>query len=192
MITKQWRIKMAVNKRSLFKNIFGIKNQVQKVTTQLEQLNSFTPTFYTTNVSNNDIVNACIDCIARHISKFEIMHKQYKNSDDVIRITGDIDYLLGNRPNPLMNSNQFLYKIASNLFYQNNSFVYIAKDKDGMITGYYPITASSYELLQDESETIYLQFNFVNGKTYQLPYNDLIHIKRFFNKGEIFGDKMII
>ena len=75
--------------------------------------------------------------------------------------------------------------------YQNNSFVYIAKDKDGMITGFYPITASSYELLQDNSDTIYLQFDFANGKTYQLPYMDLIHIKRFYNKGDIFGDKNI-
>lgn len=179
---------MAVKKRGIFQSIFGVKNQVAKVSTQLEQLNSFTPTFYNTPVNNNDIVNACIDCIARHISKFEIMHKQYKNNDDVIRINGDINYLLGHRPNPLMNTNQFLYKIASNLMYYNNSFIFIAKDKDGMIKGYYPISANSYELLQDESNTIYLQFNFGNGKTYQLPYNDLIHLKRFYNKGEIFGD----
>lgn len=180
---------MAIQKRGMFQKIFGVKNQIAKVTTQLEQLNSFTPTFYTTDMKGNDVVNACIDCIARHISKFEIMHKQYKKNDDVIRINGDIGYLLGHRPNQLMNTNQFLYKIASNLLYQNNSFVFISKDKDGMITGYYPITASSYQLLQDDSDTIYLQFNFANGKTYQLPYNDLIHIKRFYNSGEIFGDK---
>lgn len=180
---------MAIQKRGMFQKIFGVKNQIAKVTTQLEQLNSFTPTFYNTDMKGNDVVNACIDCIARHISKFEIMHKQYKKNDDVIRINGDIGYLLGHRPNPLMNTNQFLYKIASNLLYQNNSFVFISKGRDGMITGYYPITASSYQLLQDASDTIYLQFKFANGKTYQLPYNDLIHIKRFYNNGEIFGDK---
>lgn len=178
---------MSKNYRSMFKTIFGVKNQQSKITTQLEQLNSFSPTFYTSDVANNDVVNACIDCIARHCSKFEILHKRY-NDNDIKNINGDIAYLLGHRPNPLMNTNQFLYKVVSNLMYQNNSFVFISKDNNGMIKGFYPITAQSFELLQDQSDTIYIQFNFANGKTYQLPYLDLIHIKRFYNKGEIFGD----
>ena len=178
---------MAVNFRDMFKSVFGTDKQPTKIMQQFNQLNSFTPIFYNKEVANNDIVNACIDCISRHCSKFEIMHKRYKD-DDIIKVNGDIAYLLGHRPNPLMNTNQFLYKVVSNLMYQNNSFVFIAKDKDGMINGFYPITATSYELLQDDSNTIYLKFNFANGKTYQLPYMDLIHIKRFYNKGEIFGD----
>lgn len=178
---------MAVIKRGMFKNIFGKNNQVQKVTTQLEQLNSFTPTFYKVDIKNNDVVNACIDCIARHMSKLEIQHKQYKSNDDVNRINGDIAFLLGHQPNKYMNTNQFIYRVVSNLEYYNNSFVFIAKDETGMIKGYYPINAQSYELLQDDSDTVYIQFNFANGKQYQLPYEEVIHIKKFFNDSEFFG-----
>lgn len=178
---------MAINLRGMFKTVFGINRQTPKVTTQFEELNSFNPTFYKTNIKNSDLVNACVDCIARHVSKFEISHKKYKNENDVSNVKGDIDYLLSHRPNPLMNTTQFLYNIASTLEIEHNAFVYIAKDNDGNITGFYPIKALSYQLLQDNSNTIYLQFNFANGKTYQLPYVDLIHLRKFFN-GEIFGE----
>lgn len=175
------------NFRDMFKSIFGVEKQNIEKLEQFRQLNTFNPIFYTKDVANNDIVNACIDTIARHCSKFEIVHKKYAN-DDVAKVNGNIAYILEHRPNPIMNTSQFLYKIVSNLMYQNNSFVYIAKDSTNMITGFYPITATSYELEQDQSGTIYLKFNFANGKTYQLPYSELIHIKRFYNKGDIFGN----
>ena len=73
------------------------------------------------------------------------------------------------------------------LYTDSNAFVYIAKDADGFITGFYPILALNYDLWQDKAGKIYLQFNFVNGKKYTLPYLELIHLRLFFNKNDIFG-----
>ena len=61
----------------MFKTIFGVKQQQAKITQSFQPLNEFNATFYNGDVASNDVVNACIDCIARHCSKFEILHKKY-------------------------------------------------------------------------------------------------------------------
>ena len=75
----------------------------------------------------------------------------------------------------------------SMLYTDSNAFIYIAKDKNGMIVGFYPVLALNYDLFQDENETIYLEFKFINGKKYILPYLELIHLRLFYNRHDIFG-----
>ncbi len=175
--------------RNLFKTYFGIKKQQKSEHTKLQMLNGFTPVF--TNLdryTDSSIVKTCVNTIATHVSKFEMVHRRYVD-DNILTINGDINYLLQHRPNPINSPSQFLYKIAAMWSMYNNAFVYIHKDKQGYIKGFYPITASQYELLEDKSGTIYLKFIFsANNQTYELPYNELIHIRRMYNKHEIFGD----
>ena len=35
--------------------------------------------------------------------------------------------------------------------------------------------------------TMYLQFRFINGQTYLIPYLEVIHLRLFYNKNDIFG-----
>lgn len=178
-----------MEKRSLFKTFFGTKKQNKSQHTRLEMLNNYMPVFTPTNkYLDSSIVKSCINVIATHVSKFEIVHKQYK--DDNIRVVnGDINFLLQHRPNPLNTPSQFLYKIAYNLLAYNNAFVYMARDEENMIKGFYPITSNNYELLEDANGTIYLRFNFLaNNKSYEIPYSDLIHIRKMYSNNEIFGD----
>lgn len=179
-----------MEKRSLFKQIFGINKQNKSNHQRLKMLNDFTPVFSTANrINESSLVKACVNTIATHASKFEMVHRQY-GKDTIREVNGDINYLLKHRPNPINTPSQFIYKIAYNWAMNNNAFVYIHRDKVGNITGLYPITASNYELLQDESgKNVYLRFNFLaNNQTYELPYNELIHIRRFYGSNEIFGD----
>ena len=57
----------------------------------------------------------------------------------------------------------------------------------GNITGFYPVLATTYELLEGVDGTMYLQFDFINGRTYTLPYLELIHLRLFYNRNDIFG-----
>lgn len=72
----------------------------------------------------------------------------------------------------------------------NNAFVYIQRDKNGFIKGFYPINASRYELLQDASgNNTFLRFVFAaNNQAYELPYDELIHIRRMYGSNDIFGE----
>lgn len=174
-------------KRNLFNFVFGKKENKEKVyKTQLQLLNGYNAQFTTlgTDTYDSKVARQCIDRIATHCAKLVPKHIKDTVSNN---IKGDINYMLGNQPNPLMSTFDFIYKIISMLYTDSNSFVYIAKDKDGYITGFYPVLALNYNLLQDANENIYLQFQFVNGKTYTLPYLELIHLRMFFNKHDIFG-----
>lgn len=179
--------------KSLFKDIFKVDKQKMSTHQRLQMLNDYTPVFYHSKIEDSIAVQSCIRAIATHCSKFEMHHKKYvmdkvSKSTKIYQINGDINYLLQYKPNPINVPSQFLYKIVSNLLMNNNSFVYIDRDKEGMIKGFYPITSSKYELLEDTKGTIFLRFTFVNNKTYELPYVELIHLRNNYQNHEIFGD----
>ncbi|MBQ8298659.1 MAG: phage portal protein [Clostridia bacterium] len=174
-------------KRSLFNFIFGKKDKNQNLhQAYLQLLNGYNPHFstYGTDTYDSKVARQCIDRIATHCAKLLPKHIKDTVSNN---IKGDINYMLGNQPNPLMSTFDFIYKIISMLYTDSNAFVYIAKDKNGYITGFYPVLALNYDLLQDNDGIIYLQFKFVNGQTYTIPYLELIHLRLFFNKHDVFG-----
>lgn len=177
---------MKKEKRSLFNMVFG-KNQTKSVTkTRLEMFNGYNAEFTTlkNNTYDSKVARQCIDRIATHCAKLIPKHIKDSISNN---IKGDINFLLQNQPNPIMTKFDFIYKTMSMLYTDSNAFVFIAKDNKGFITGFYPVLAMNYELLQDENSNIYLQFKFVNGKTYTLPYIELIHLRLFYNKNDVFG-----
>ena len=174
-------------KRNLFQTIFGVKNQEQSVTrTQLQMLNGFNPYFSTMseNIYDSKVARTCIDRIATHCAKLIPKHIQNNLSR---QINGDINFLLQHRPNPLMSTYDFIYKTISMLYTDSNAFIYIQKDKQGFIKAFYPVLASTYELLQGEDNRTYLQFQFINGQMYTIPYLDLIHLRLFYNKNDVYG-----
>ena len=177
---------MKKEKRSLFSTIFGNKKQTEITKTQLQMLNSYNAQFTTlsNNTYDSKVARQCIDRIATHCAKLIPKHIKDSISNN---IKGDINFLLQNQPNPITTKFDFIYRIISMLYTDSNAFVFIAKDNSGFITGFYPVLATNYDLLEDKTGKIYLQFKFVNGKEYTLPYLELIHLRLFYNKHDIFG-----
>ena len=179
---------MKKEKRSLFNTIFGKKNNNQQniTQTQFQLLSGWNTQFSTLpeGTYNSKVARQVIDRIATHCAKLVPKHIQGNITNN---IKGDINFLLSNQPNPLMNTFDFIYRIISLLYTDCNAFVYIAKDRSGFITGFYPVLATTYELLQGADGTMYLQFDFVNGQTYTIPYLELIHLRLFYNRNDIFG-----
>ena len=179
---------MKKERRSLFNFIFGNKNNKnQNVTqTQFQLLSGWNTQFSTLpeGTYNSKVARQVIDRIATHCAKLVPKHIQGNITNNV---KGDINFLLSNQPNPLMNTFDFIYRIISLLYTDCNAFVYIAKDRTGFITGFYPVLATTYELLQGADGTMYLQFDFVNGQTYTIPYLELIHLRLFYNRNDVFG-----
>ena len=179
---------MKKERRNLFNFIFGKKdNSKQNVTqTQFQLLSGWNTQFSTLpeGTYNSKVARQVIDRIATHCAKLVPKHIQGNITNN---IKGDINFLLSNQPNPLMNTFDFIYRIISLLYTDCNAFIYIAKDKSGFITGFYPVLATTYELLQGADGTMYLQFDFVNGQTYTIPYLELIHLRLFYNRNDVFG-----
>ena len=179
---------MKKERRSLFNLIFGKKsdNQQNITQTQFQLLSGWNTQFSTLpeGTYNSKVARQAIDRIATHCAKLVPKHIQGSITNN---IKGDINFLLSNQPNPLMNTFDFIYRVISLLYTDCNAFIYIAKDRSGFITGFYPVLATTYELLQGSDGTMYLQFDFVNGQTYTIPYLELIHLRLFYNRNDVFG-----
>lgn len=172
--------------RDYFKNIF--KKQDKSNTgnfTALRMLNSYTPYVMAdnSNIYDNMLMRSCIDAIAKNVGKLTPKVKGFKN-----KYAQRVEYLLTNSPNPVDGHYNFFYKITSQLLTNNNAFVFIRYDDNGLIEGFYPVPYSQIEFLELKGE-IYCKFYFKNGAfKVILPYSDLIHLKRHYNDNDIFGN----
>lgn len=178
---------MKKERRSFFETIFGKKDTgSEKTFSGYKVLNGY-EAFFTNwgkNVYDSKVARTAIDRIATQAAKLTPKHIQGNVTN---HIRGDINFLLSNKPNPIMTTYDFLYKITAQLYTYNNAFVFIQKDRRGFITGFYPILSYEDKLLQDRQGNVYLKFTFHDRKTYTLPYTDLIHLRRLYNEDDYWG-----
>lgn len=172
-------------RRSFFETIFG-KKESKKELSSYKVLNGYEAFFSTwgKNIYDSKVARTAVDRIATHAAKLTPKHIQ---NDVNHPIKGEVNYMLQTKPNPIMTTYDFIYKVVSQLYTYNNAFVYIAKNSQGYITGFYPILSYEDKLLQDKSGNVYLRFKFINGKHYTLPYIELVHLRRFFNEDDFWG-----
>lgn len=175
--------------RNLIDTIFNVKptQEDSNKYTNAQLINSYTNfiTNYNAEIYNDLAVRSCVDTIARHVAKLKPVHII---QDDNGRNTqkSAINNLLANRPNIYMSTSDFLYKIASQLLFYGNAFVYIQKDEKQNINGFYPIDFTSCEL-KEYDNNLYLKFNFNNAKNIVIPYTDIIHIRRNYSTHDLLG-----
>jgi HK97 family phage portal protein len=87
-----------------------------------------------------------------------------------------------------MSAYDFLYKLASQLWVNGNAYAYIDFAENGDVQAIYPITATSVQMMTDNSGELYAEFVFRNGQTAIFRYSELIHLRRFFNTNELLGE----
>lgn len=144
----------------------------------------FTP--FNGNAYESDVFRAAVDAIARHGAKLHGSHI-IRTADG--RQPGDdtLNYLLGTRPNPYMSAYDALYKLITHFYAYNDSFGYIQRGDAG-IAALYPLDVTGAQFVTDPTDTMYIKFFFQNGKQYILPYSDIIHLRRHFNRNDLLGD----
>lgn len=142
----------------------------------------------------SDFVNNAIDRIASEISKIDI--KSVVEKDDTIKIQNDdITRLFKYKPNPLQTTSDFLSCVEWLRRKNRNVFIYpqyeIIKIKDGRefkrYTAFYPINPSDIEIGINNGDAWEIKFNFEDGTSYVLPYNEIIHLKWRRGKNTIIG-----
>ena len=161
-----------------------------KTVTKTELINEPVSGFsmYGGDAYSNDIFREAVDAIARNAGKLKGSHvityaDQKKESGD-----NKLNRLLQTRPNRYMSSYDFLYKLTTRLFLYNNAFAYLDRDERGTVRAIYPITATHVNILSDAAGSLFCGFMLRNGREVTLPYDDIIHLRRFFNESEILGE----
>lgn len=174
--------------------LFDIFKRKKKV---IAPLNYDTKLFKTTlnlftdfgdNINASDVVKICIDRIATHAAKLKPRYVKTEEDKTVQEKKGNLSYLLKFQPNPLMTPYDFIYKVVTLLYLNNNAFIYPVYDQNTYdLIAIWPIKPNSVEMLKDESGETFLRFYFSNGKNYTLPYESIIHLRRFYGTNDLFG-----
>ena len=97
--------------------------------------------------------------------------------------------LLSLRWSPELSAYDALYKIAAALVRKSNSFAAVLYNDDfTKIKQIVPLTVSSFRIYEDDNNNVLFRFTWeYDGKTYVLPYQNVIHIRARFNKKRFIG-----
>lgn len=173
-------------KRSLFDKWFGKPKEYTRLES-IKMLNGFTPYFnnFSGYAYDSDVVRAAVDAIARNGAKLKGKHVRRSNGQ-IQPTVSTLDRLLS-YPNPHMDGYQFLYKTITQLYIKNNAFIMIQRDYAGYPIAFYPLNASTVEFLESSND-IFCRFRFLGGQNLTLPYSDVIHLRRFFYKNDLYGE----
>lgn len=178
-----------MKKRSIWDRIFGKEPNRLTNETQFKFMNGYTPVFtdFGDDPYTSDVVRSAIHAIASNAAKLKPKHiRRVDGNVEVIR--GPIEKLLSVRPNEFMSAYDFIYKIVTQLYQFNNAFVWIKNDLyNNQVSGFYPVDMSNIELVEAE-DILYVKFQFLNGKKLVAPYSEFVHLRRFYNRNDIFGD----
>lgn len=138
---------------------------------------------------DQETVRAIIDCIATHAAKAEAMHVIVDKDDRVKEIKRDSSYvrLLNAKPNPIMSGFDLKYKLISQLEDRNTSLAFI--DWDGVKPrAIIPIMYTQFEFFQVQGGGYAVQFIDYDGRQYTLNIEDVVVLRKHFNKNEVAGD----
>jgi HK97 family phage portal protein len=176
-------------KRSLFDRIFG-RQTTPTAMQSLRMMNEFTPTFTMLNDAyDSDVVRSAVDAIARNAGKLKPKHIRRMNGT-VTPTNSNLEYLLSVRPNPYMDGYSFLYKVVTQLYMQNNSYIFIDWSENGQVKAFYPVNAHQVEFVEAQGQ-IFVKFRFLGGQQVTLPYQEIIHLRRFFYKNDLYGENSV-
>ena len=145
-------------------------------------------TNFGTNISKSDVVKIAIDRIASQCAKLKPRYIKKANDKTVTEKSGKLSFILKHQPNEVMTPYQFIYMVITTLLMNDNAFIYPMFDgSTGEIKALYPLKPSIVEPIIDSGGSYYLKFSFDREESFTIPYENIIHIKRFYHTNQIFG-----
>jgi HK97 family phage portal protein len=172
-----------------------LRRKPKTKTKYAQMLDGYTPIYsqFGNDIYASDVVQQAINCIVMECKKLIPQHVK-NNGSDVIPVNSDVQAVL-NAPNEIMTTTDFIEKIIWQLYFNYNAFIiptwYTRQETNGSLTkvytGLYPIAPTNVEILQDDSNKLYIKFTFANGFETTLNYSDVIHIRKNYSVNEYMG-----
>lgn len=152
-------------------------------------LSGLTPIYangYGKNVYASDVVQQAVYSIVTELKKLDPVHER-KFSGGYVEMNSELQKVL-DAPNPLMTTSDFIEKVAWILLLNYNSFVYPLWEGNNL-KALYPLQPSLVEFdtnYGSRGET-WVRMHFPNGSKYDMPYDNLIHLRYKFSTSEFMG-----
>lgn len=166
-----------MNFRGAIAALFG--GMRERTGTAWREIGTYTSRFYpfSGDVYANDVSRTCVHTLAEHTSKANAVVKQDPALERMLRV----------RPNVYMNGKDFLYKCRTLYEINNTVFVYVNRDDRGRPISFYPVPNCPAEAVEI-SGRLYIKFTFSGGQKLTASWDDLLVLRKHFNKSDIFGD----
>lgn len=160
---------------------FPRKKEEIAVNQTFKMIDGYRPVFHDWNgaMYESDLIRLSIDAIARHTMKLTVVIKGGTQNGLIT--------ILKKAPNSISTWSQFLYRVATILNVKNNAFIIPMRDRFGSTTGIYPICPSSWELVKDERNELWVRFKFKNNDCLAEKLSDIGILTRFQYESEVFG-----
>ena len=166
-------------------DIFKPKQQAP-TTTDINIVNTpFTHATYASNGNtySNPTIRGAVDTIARNGAKLRPYHSTGNGMSESY-----LNDLLQNTPNEYMTGYDLMYKVISQLFQDNNAYIFINKDDKGKVLSLFPLKSSNVQLGLDKNNQLFVKYTYPTGEVFYFDYADTIHLKRHLNNEELTGE----
>lgn len=162
------------------------KDRLAMLTTYQEHYYSWNGKLY-----ESDIVRACIRPKVKAIGKLVGKHIR-DDPKNGLKVNPDarIRFLL-EEPNPYMTGQMMQEKVATQLCLNNNAFILIMRDENGLPVQLYPVPCVCAEAIYDKQGNLYLKFQYRNGNTGTFVYEDIIHLRQDYSSNDVFGESPV-
>ena len=149
---------------------------------------------YNGKIYHSDIVRACLRPYAKAIGKTVAKHvretiNEQGGKDISVNPDAYMKFLL-EEPNPYMNYQKMIEKMAMSLKLNGNAFALIIRDENGVPMQLYPLPATGAQTEWISENELGVHFYFSNGQNPIFKYSDLIHLRGDYYEHDILGDSI--
>ena len=166
---------------SIFDNIRKKAKMEQLVNEYFSLINSYSPRFTTFEggLYEMELTRAAIHTFATHVSKLKPEVNGAGNET--------IERILQYRPNHIMDTKKYLYRLATVLSVDNTAFIVPLEDKRGVTVGFYPLATNKCKLVK-QNGVQYLVYEFDVNNTAAIELDRVGILNQFQYKDELFGE----
>lgn len=166
----------------LFEKIFSRKEANRAAETFFQELNGYTPTFYSWSgkLYESELVRSSIDAKARHSSKLSFVVRGNAKPK--------MARALSKKPNKYQTWSQFLYRVSTILDMQGTCFIVPTWNEFDEIIAINCIRPQSWSLVTVNSENEpWIRFSFDGGKVASARLREVGILTKFQYKDDFFG-----
>lgn len=158
------------------------KESIEKTNHYFKSFSAYTPSFTTCEggIYEMELTRAAIHAFANQVSKLkpEVTGSARKELNKILQF----------KPNPLMDTSKFLYRLATILSIHNTAIIAPIFNKDETrIIGLYPLLPTHAEVI-DYKGTLYLRYEFTTGERGAIELNKVGILTQYQYRDDIFGE----
>ncbi len=137
---------------------------------------------YNTNIENEELCSAIIDCNATHIARGQVLHVVQDENGRISSIKRNSVYTkLFSKPNPMMTRQDFIYAMAWQLQLINTSIAWIKWDARMHPVEIWPIVYLDFEIREIKNGGYAVLIHDYDGQRYTVRMEDLVCLRRKYN-----------